>query len=94
MLADAKRPVILAGGGAVAARQEVRELAERLDAPVATTLNGKGILPESHPLALGSDLRLASVREVLATAQMCSSSSGPKWGSRNSGAVKVAPDGQ
>ncbi|MDA3146961.1 thiamine pyrophosphate-binding protein [Leucobacter sp. UCMA 4100] len=64
-LRDAKRPAILAGGGSVSAHTELRALAERLGAPVATSLNGKGALPEAHPLSLGSDLRLESVRAVL-----------------------------
>ena len=39
-------------------------LAERLGAPVVTTLNGKGSIPESHALALGAELRLHEAREV------------------------------
>ncbi|QIM19586.1 thiamine pyrophosphate-binding protein [Leucobacter coleopterorum] len=65
VLTAAKRPAILAGGGAIAGRDALRDLAERLGAPVVTSLNGKGVLPESHPLALGSELRLESAREVL-----------------------------
>lgn len=55
-LASASRPVIIAGGGAMAsgAFEEVRLLAERFDLPVATTLTGRGVLPDSHPLALGA----------------------------------------
>lgn len=53
LLAEAQRPVILAGGGVNTARAwaELRELAERLDAPVVTTLQGKGCFPEDHALA-------------------------------------------
>jgi acetolactate synthase-1/2/3 large subunit len=55
LLAGAKYPVLLAGGGAVwgDAGAEVRQLAERLQCPVLTSLNGKGILDERHPLSLG-----------------------------------------
>ena len=51
----ARRPVILAGHGALIAKaaDSVRRLAERLQAPVTTTLLGKGAFPETHPLALG-----------------------------------------
>lgn len=54
-LAASRRPVILAGHGAVIsdAADEVRQLALKLKAPVVTTLLGKGIFPESHELALG-----------------------------------------
>ncbi|WP_125100179.1 thiamine pyrophosphate-binding protein [Leucobacter chromiireducens] len=61
-LAGAQDPVILAGGGSRAATAELRQLAERLSAPVVTTLNAKGVLDETHPLALGSNLRLAAAR--------------------------------
>ena len=51
----ARRPVILAGHGALIAKgaDSVRRLAERLHAPVTTTLLGKGVFPETHPLSLG-----------------------------------------
>jgi len=54
-LRSAKRPAILAGGGALYddAAPQVVALAERLAIPVATTLKAKGIIPEDHPLALG-----------------------------------------
>ncbi|MBR6021557.1 MAG: biosynthetic-type acetolactate synthase large subunit [Kiritimatiellae bacterium] len=54
-LAGAKRPVILAGHGVALAGAEgaLRSLADRLNAPVATTLLGKGTLPDGHRLCLG-----------------------------------------
>ena len=55
LIAKAKRPVILAGQGCMIARadQELLHLAETLQCPVTTTLLGKGVFPETHPLALG-----------------------------------------
>jgi acetolactate synthase-1/2/3 large subunit len=49
------RPVILAGHGAMiaGAEAELMELATRLQAPVTSTLLGKGVFPETHPLSLG-----------------------------------------
>lgn len=54
-LKRSKRPVILAGHGALIsnAMLELRTLAETLQAPVTTTLLGKGAFPETHALSLG-----------------------------------------
>jgi acetolactate synthase-1/2/3 large subunit len=54
-LAEARRPVIVVGGGVVIAGAfaELRALAERLDAPVLTTISGQGALEDSHPLSAG-----------------------------------------
>ena len=53
LLAGARRPVIVAGGGVISAEatSELLALAERLGAPVVTTWNGKGAIDETHPLA-------------------------------------------
>ena len=55
ILLKAKSPLIYAGGGAKAsnASKEILKLAEWLDIPVTTTLMGKGVIPEDHPLFLG-----------------------------------------
>jgi acetolactate synthase-1/2/3 large subunit len=52
LLAVAKRPLIYVGLGAADAGTMLVELAERLEAPVASTIQGKGVFPESHPLSL------------------------------------------
>ena len=55
LLARAERPIIVAGGGVVASRAEaeVVALAEKLSIPVATSLNAKATILDSHPLAVG-----------------------------------------
>lgn len=54
-IARARRRLIWAGGGVVAggAHEALLQLAERLAAPVFTTINGRGSIPETHPLAMG-----------------------------------------
>jgi len=56
LLARASRPMIVAGGGCVSsgAGGPLQAVAELLQAPVVFTANGKGCMPESHPLALGN----------------------------------------
>jgi thiamine pyrophosphate-dependent acetolactate synthase large subunit-like protein/nitrite reductase/ring-hydroxylating ferredoxin subunit len=53
MIAQAKRPFIVMGYGAKEVRLDVIALAEKLGAPVATTFKGKGLIPDTHPLAAG-----------------------------------------
>ncbi len=55
LLQEAARPVIVAGGGvrASGAARELVSLAEKLQVPVATSLNGKDSIPGSHPLSVG-----------------------------------------
>jgi acetolactate synthase I/II/III large subunit len=50
--APGSRPLVYLGLGAAAAGADLVTLAERLEAPVATTFQGKGAFPESHPLFL------------------------------------------
>ncbi|MEU7468399.1 thiamine pyrophosphate-binding protein [Streptomyces sp. NPDC044984] len=56
LLANAARPAIIAGGGVVRsdASGKLKQLAERLRAPVVTTPGGKGAFPWTHPLSLQS----------------------------------------
>ncbi|MBS3652132.1 5-guanidino-2-oxopentanoate decarboxylase [Pseudaminobacter sp. 19-2017] len=51
-LAGARRPLIVAGGGALRAAGAIRSLAERLGAPVLMTVNARGVFPGDHPLAV------------------------------------------
>ena len=70
-LSNAKRPLLLLGGGAQwCAPQELISLAQRLDTPVLNTVNGKGIVPAGHPLAVGGSPSLASLKRALAKADV------------------------
>ena len=55
LLSNARRPLIWAGGGTIAAdaSREVLELAKTINAPVITTHQAKGIIPEDNPMSLG-----------------------------------------
>jgi len=70
MLQQARRPLILAGGGAVNAGIELQQLAERLQAPTALTINAKGLLPPRHPLLLGSNQSTAATRALVCEADV------------------------
>jgi acetolactate synthase-1/2/3 large subunit len=55
LLMEARRPLIIAGGGVTSSRAEhaLVALAEKLSIPVATSLNAKGAIRDDHPLAVG-----------------------------------------
>ena len=65
VLSHAHRPAILAGGGASGAAAELRLVAERLGAPVACSINGKGTLAEDHRLSVGAGYALRAVKELV-----------------------------
>ncbi|WP_157252100.1 thiamine pyrophosphate-binding protein [Nonomuraea typhae] len=64
VLGAARAPLMIVGGGARWAAPQVRMVAERLGAAVVTTANGKGVLPDDHPLALGAGMHLPAVAEI------------------------------
>ena len=70
LLSTLPNPAIWAGGGVLrsGAWHELVRLAERLDAPVATTYMGKGSFPEDHRLAAGSASDQPPLRELLESA--------------------------
>lgn len=69
LLAGARRPLLYLGFGARGAN--VVALAETLEAPVATTIHGKGVFPESHPLALWPGFGEAAPHFARAVAHEC-----------------------
>ena len=74
-LRAATSPIFICGGGVVisGAEAELLRLAERLDAPIATTISGKGSIAEDHPLALGvvgSNGGTPETRAVVAAAEL------------------------
>ncbi|MGV3548610.1 5-guanidino-2-oxopentanoate decarboxylase [Rhizobium sp.] len=70
LLNEAKSPVILVGGGAKWSAQEITELAERIDAPVVMTTNGRGILPPGHPLAVSISPSFPASRALIAASDV------------------------
>ncbi|HKY29623.1 MAG TPA: thiamine pyrophosphate-dependent enzyme [Pyrinomonadaceae bacterium] len=53
ILNAAEKPVVLVGQGALGARDEVIEIADKLGAPVVKALLGKAVIPDDHPLTTG-----------------------------------------
>ena len=72
LLGRAGRPLIIAGGGVVlaGASRQLTALAERLAAPVLTTVEGRGSISEDHPLSLGPNTDLAAMDPVIAGADV------------------------
>ncbi|MGH2927930.1 MAG: thiamine pyrophosphate-binding protein, partial [Solirubrobacteraceae bacterium] len=93
-MAHAGRPVIWAGGGVIrsGATRELRELAELLGAPVATTYMGKGAIADDHPLAVGCGCDEAAFGELLkdADAVLCV---GTELGAETTGHYELSFDG-
>jgi acetolactate synthase-1/2/3 large subunit len=70
LLSERRRPLLYLGLGAAAAGRDLVTLAERLEAPVSTTFQGKGVFPENHPLWLWCGFGAAAppfVRKIAAS---------------------------
>jgi acetolactate synthase-1/2/3 large subunit len=70
LLAAAKAPVMVLGGGAADAAAEARALVEHLDAPVVHTVNAKGILPPHHPLRAGENMAMPPLHRLITEADV------------------------
>jgi acetolactate synthase-1/2/3 large subunit len=91
LLRAAKRPLLYLGLGARGA--DVVALAERLEAPVATTFQGKGVFPESHPLSLLPGFGDAAPPFVRAIARECDATLaiGCRFGEVATGSYGIRP---
>ena len=65
LINSAKKPVILTGGGAADAGEEVQLLARKISAPVHMTINSRGLLSHTDELAVPASCTLHPVRDVL-----------------------------
>ena len=70
LLTQAERPLILLGGGAIGASEPVIALAERLPAKVIATNNGRGIVPDNHPLNAGGVVSRPAGHDLVASADV------------------------
>lgn len=71
-LSHANRRILLVGGGAIAAgaHEEIQALAEALQIPVLTTVDGRGVMPENHPLCIGNYYNSAGMYHAIADADL------------------------
>ncbi|MEK3937221.1 thiamine pyrophosphate-binding protein [Sporosarcina sp. FSL W7-1349] len=72
LIAEAKRPVIWAGGGVNSAKasKELQKLAEQIGAAVITSQSGKGSIPENHPQCIGHFAAYEATKEFLKNADL------------------------
>lgn len=70
LIGPAKAPLILVGGGAQDAAPEVQALAEALDAPVVSTVNGRGLLPLGHPLSVPCSPSMDAIIQLIEGADL------------------------
>lgn len=91
LLTRARRPLLYLGFGARGA--DVLALAETLEAPVATTVHGKGVFPESHPLSLWPGFGDAAPPFARAIARDCDATLaiGCRFGEVATGSYGIAP---
>lgn len=66
----AKTPLLLIGGGAQDSGALVRGLAEALDAPTVMTVNGRGLLPVDHPLAVPCSPSMGPIMDLIEAADL------------------------
>jgi 5-guanidino-2-oxopentanoate decarboxylase len=70
LLAAARHPLLILGGGAAEAGAQALAIAEALGALVLTTTAGKGVIPASHPLCLGARMAQAPMKKLMQEADV------------------------
>lgn len=70
ILATARRPLFIIGGGAVGASGSLRALVERLQPVVMPTVAGKGVVPDSHPLNVGAVMARGHAKKFISQADV------------------------
>jgi 5-guanidino-2-oxopentanoate decarboxylase len=70
LLAGARHPLLILGGGAAEAGPKAQAIAEALGAVVLTTIAGKGAIPASHPLCLGARMAQAPAKKLMMEADV------------------------
>jgi acetolactate synthase-1/2/3 large subunit len=94
LIAAARRPAILLGGGARDAGAAAIALAERIGAPIGLSINAKGAIPSDHPLCVASRMMIAPAERLFCDADVViavgSQLSDLDWWARPGG---FAPDG-
>jgi acetolactate synthase-1/2/3 large subunit len=91
----ARRPLLYVGAGAVEVGDEVAALAELLEAPISTTFQGKGVVPEDHPLFLWPGFGMAAppfAREIAASCDL-TLAIGCRFGEVGTGSYGLEPPG-
>jgi acetolactate synthase-1/2/3 large subunit len=95
VLGRARRPLLYLGLGAAGACANLVALAERLEAPVSTTFQGKGVFPESHPLFLWPGFGASAPAYVRKVAGECDATLaiGVRFGEVATGSYGAVPPG-
>jgi acetolactate synthase-1/2/3 large subunit len=70
LLRAAHNPLMVIGGGTAVCPGRVKCVAEKFDLPVINTVNAKGVLPCTHPLAVGGSPSLACIRKAMTEADV------------------------
>ena len=71
-LQASRKTVVVAGGGVISsgASSALLSLAEKLDLPVITTVDGRGCIPETHPLCVGNYYNSAGIYNAIQDAEV------------------------